>query len=255
MECALTSPTYSRGLLTVQLKYKARVYMGIKIKNWNKFQHYGDSRRPIWIKLYRELLDDVHWHELDPLAAKCLVMMWLIASENDGNLPDSKALAFRLRISERELKSLLSQLNNFLEQDASKLLADCKQDASLYKETDREEEIEKDTPLDRRGAPTKRGCRLPSDWMPKDHIHETYELEKFRDYWASVPGQRGMKLDWDATWRNWMKNSQERRRVPKENYLDRIARTTKEIINEQGTSSKGRLDSFGLLPFGKQGRD
>lgn len=235
----------------MQLKPKVLVKMTLKIKNWNKFQHYGDSRRPIWIKLYRELLDDVHWHELDPLAAKCLVMMWLIASENDGNLPDSKALAFRLRISERELKSLLSQLNNFLEQDDSKLLAESYQVASLYKEKEREEEIEKDTPLDTRAAGRKKGYRLPADWMPKDHIHETYELEKFRDYWASVAGQRGVKLDWDATWRNWVKNANERKKIPKENYLDRIARTTKEIIDEQGTSRQSRLDSFSLLPFGK----
>jgi hypothetical protein len=231
--------------------------MSIKIRNWNKFQHYGDSRRPIWIKLYRELLDDVNWHELDPLAAKCLVMMWLIASENDGNLPETKALAFRLRISERELKALLPQLNNFLVQDASKLLAESYQDASLYKEEerDKEKEIEKEVPLDRRSTRPKKGCRLPVDWMPKDFIEETYELEKFRDYWASVSGQRGVKLDWDATWRNWVKSAKERRPAKKENYLERIARTTTEIINEQGTSSKGRLDSFGLLPFGKSGRD
>jgi len=122
--------------------------MGIKIRNWNKFQHYGDSRRPIWIKLYRELLDDVNWHELEPLAAKCLVMMWLIASENDGNLPDTKALAFRLRISERDLKALLPQLNNFVEQDASNLLAESYQDASLYKEKEREIELEENRTLD-----------------------------------------------------------------------------------------------------------
>lgn len=229
--------------------------MSIKIRNWNKFQHYGDSRRPIWIKLYRELLDDVNWHELDPLAAKCLVMMWLIASENDGNLPDTKALAFRLRISERELKALLPQLNNFVEQDASKLLAESYQDASLYKEKERDKEKEEIRDLDTRAAGSKKGCRLPADWMPKDHPEETYELEKFRDYWASVAGQRGTKLDWDATWRNWVKSAKERRPAKKENYLERIARTTKEIINEQGTSSQSRLDSFGLLPVGKQRRD
>jgi hypothetical protein len=228
--------------------------MALKIRNWNKFQHYGDSRRPIWIKLYRELLDNVNWHELEPLAAKCLVMMWLIASENDGNLPDIKSLAFRLRISERDLKALLPQLNNFVEQDASKLLAEGYQDASLYKEKEREIEKEKDKPLDTRAAGSKKGFRLPSDWMPQDHFEETYELEKFRDYWASVPGQKGCKLDWDATWRNWVKSARERRPAKKENYLDRIARSTKEILNEQGTSSKGRLDSFGLLSYGKQGR-
>lgn len=53
-----------------------------------------------------------------------------------------------------------------------------------------------------------RGTRLPEDWKPRieDGINEI-ELEKFRDYWISVSGQRGVKRDWDATWRNWLRNS------------------------------------------------
>lgn len=31
------------------------------------------------------------------------------------------------------------------------------------------------------------------------------ELEKFRDYWAAQPGQKGVKTDWPATWRNWVR--------------------------------------------------
>jgi hypothetical protein len=27
--------------------------------------------------------------------------------------------------------------------------------------------------------------------------------ERFRDYWLAVPGARGRKADWGATWRNW----------------------------------------------------
>jgi hypothetical protein len=30
-----------------------------------------------------------------------------------------------------------------------------------------------------------------------------FEWEKFRDYWQSIAGQKGCKLDWPATWRNW----------------------------------------------------
>lgn len=35
------------------------------------------------------------------------------------------------------------------------------------------------------------------------------ELEKFRDYWAAQPGQKGVKTDWPATWRNWVRRSVE----------------------------------------------
>jgi hypothetical protein len=51
------------------------------------------------------------------------------------------------------------------------------------------------------------GTRLPPDWEPKQHQERTEELEKFRDYWIAQPGVKGRKVDWDATWRNWIRNS------------------------------------------------
>jgi hypothetical protein len=31
--------------------------------------------------------------------------------------------------------------------------------------------------------------------------------EQFKDYWIAQAGQKGVKLDWDATWRNWVRNT------------------------------------------------
>jgi hypothetical protein len=90
--------------------------LSIRIKNWSQFQHFKD-RRPPWVKLYRDLLDDMEWHELDANAAKALVMFWLIASETDGELPDTKKLAFRLRMSEKECLDIISKLSHWLEHD------------------------------------------------------------------------------------------------------------------------------------------
>ena len=86
------------------------------VKGWAKFQHFKD-RRPPWIKLYRDILDDVEWHELDPASAKALVMLWLIASENEGNLPSIKVLAFRLRLSEAKVTAILSGLRHWIVED------------------------------------------------------------------------------------------------------------------------------------------
>lgn len=56
-----------------------------------------------------------------------------------------------------------------------------------------------------------RGSRLPEDWRPSASAAEFAEslgldpeavLGEFRDYWTGVPGQKGVKLDWDATYRN-----------------------------------------------------
>ncbi|MBO9398752.1 YdaU family protein [Shimia sp. R9_2] len=62
-----------------------------------------------------------------------------------------------------------------------------------------------------------RGDRLPEDWvlpkalgdwavdqgLPPQDVRK--EAAKFIDYWHSVPGQKGVKLDWPATWRNWIR--------------------------------------------------
>lgn len=37
------------------------------------------------------------------------------------------------------------------------------------------------------------------------------ELPKFTDYWRSQPGQRGVKLDWPATFRNWLRKAHDHR--------------------------------------------
>ena len=75
---------------------------------------------------------------------------------------------------------------------------------------------------ERECAPTARprGTRLPSGWSPssdaldwtkaeKPGLDPLQTLEKFRDYWTAQPGQKGVKTDWDATWRNWV-----RREIP-----------------------------------------
>jgi X-X-X-Leu-X-X-Gly heptad repeat protein len=69
--------------------------------------------------------------------------------------------------------------------------------------------------------PLLNSYRLPEDWQPKENdilimkehfpsIDLKLETHAFRDYWASVAGARGKKADWDATWRNWIRNSYKR---------------------------------------------
>jgi hypothetical protein len=116
----------------------------MKIKNWSKFQHFKD-RRPPWVKLYRDILDDLEWHELDPLAAKVLVMLWLIASEDDGRIPNTKTLAFRLRLTEVKTKEIVSKLSHWLEQDDINTISEGYQLDLPETETETEKEKEKDT--------------------------------------------------------------------------------------------------------------
>ena len=64
----------------------------------------------------------------------------------------------------------------------------------------------------------KRGSRLPQDWFltkamgdwatqERPDLDVRQVAEQFKDYWAAQAGQKGVKLDWDATWRNWVRNT------------------------------------------------
>lgn len=66
----------------------------------------------------------------------------------------------------------------------------------------------------------KRGTRLPDDWTPSEDLKRwtldncpglngPYVAAQFRDYWHAVPGAKGVKLDWDATWRTWCRRQHE----------------------------------------------
>lgn len=117
----------------------------MKIKNWKKHQHFKD-RKPPWIKLYRDILDDIEWHELDAKSAKVLIMLWLIASENDGELPPIKTLSFRLRMSEKDLISSCNSLSNWLIQDDINTISERYQSDSVETETETEKKREKEPP-------------------------------------------------------------------------------------------------------------
>lgn len=66
-----------------------------------------------------------------------------------------------------------------------------------------------------------RGTRVPDDFQPDPDLIEWAQQnaptcgradhEAFMDYWQSVPGQKGRKVDWRKTWRNWMRKEHERR--------------------------------------------
>lgn len=115
--------------------------MGLKIKNWHDFQHFKPGTRSmVWVKLYRKLLDDPDWHDLEPVHAKGLVNLWLLASESDGYLPDIRKISFRLRLSESEVKRLISALNHWLINDDDSLISDGYQNDALDKEEEEEKE-------------------------------------------------------------------------------------------------------------------
>lgn len=190
----------------------------LRVHNWQRFQHYRD-RKPAWIKLHRELLDDMDFHML-PLASRALApMIWLLASEYDGGaIPysgeqDLRRIAFRLRAGVDEVREALSPLIEagllILEdgaQDsgsenpgsseakprpepaASTALAECKQSACLERERETEEERETETERETtlsvsHGEPDRAvSSDEPDKPLPKPDKRAAEVLEVFAHY-------------------------------------------------------------------------
>lgn len=80
--------------------------------------------------------------------------------------------------------------------------------------------------------PKKRAARLPEDWKPDREYWEAAKLinpsatqewfvgtaNKFRDYWIAKSGKDATKVDWLATWRNWIRRDVENQGAPRGQY-------------------------------------
>lgn len=72
--------------------------------------------------------------------------------------------------------------------------------------------------------PRKRGCRCPDDYTPGEDLRQWAEdrgftdaaiadmTAEFVDYWRAKSGKDATKLDWDGTWRNWVRKEDPDRR-------------------------------------------
>jgi uncharacterized protein YdaU (DUF1376 family) len=66
-------------------------------------------------------------------------------------------------------------------------------------------------------APPKKGTRIPSDftiplgtieWAQEKHLpNPKDQIEAFVDYWTAKVGVQAYKLDWPATFRNWLRRA------------------------------------------------
>ncbi|WP_375613676.1 YdaU family protein [Bartonella sp. AP153HLJHH] len=75
---------------------------------------------------------------------------------------------------------------------------------------------QENVPKKAKRAKANRGCRLPTDFepdydfaiaegLPPERVK--VEIAKFRDYWRSKAGANATKIDWQATWRNWVRRA------------------------------------------------
>lgn len=89
-------------------------------------------------------------------------------------------------------------------------------------------------------ASKARGTRLPDGWQPDQALADwtranapaaanALEVDRFRDYWQSLSGQRAIRANWSATWRNWARKCQEQHTQPARGQAPRS--TTTDRVN------------------------
>lgn len=212
-----------------------------KVKNWEKYQHYkpkfaskGEPVKPVWIKFYISTLDDYQFHSLPLEARAALPLLWLMASESNGIIPEPSEIAFRLRMSLTELDIALKALisKGFLEnldlfyndsireekrieekrRDKKESIVFVSADAKTENEKNLKPKSEKGKRLraflDAETEPVV--CKRWGGWAQDQGMDEIFineQMHMFEDYWNAIPGQKGIKLDWDGTWRNWCRKA------------------------------------------------
>ena len=200
-----------------------------------------------WFRFYDEVLNDPKVQTLDPLAFKVWVNCLCLASANDspsGKLGTLEAVSFALRETletvssafhtlcargliatenetfhipkwgKRQYKSDTStdRVKRFRER--SRNVTETVPDT----ETDKEKKEKKTSPVGEAKEKPIRGSRLPRNWSLPDpwrtwavaerpELDVDKEAEKFRDFWWAKSGKDGTKIDWEATWRNWIRNA------------------------------------------------
>lgn len=118
-------------------------------------------------------------------------------------------------------------------------------------EVEVEEEITTNPPALRAGPPraSSRGTRLDPEWIPATEVRDKLaaefpavsqraEFAKFRDYWAGVPGAKGRKADWTATYRNWIRRAAENAPAASRRPLGRPGRTERALAAVDAVSAK-----------------
>ena len=87
----------------------------MRIKNWDKYNHYKHKSDMKWFKCYgRDLLNDADFMMMDDVKQVTLFKLWCLASESQGNLPQISEIAFRLRKPIDFIEKMLKELDSWL---------------------------------------------------------------------------------------------------------------------------------------------
>ena len=157
----------------------------------------NDPERPSWVRCEKDGVAGLRIHDYEKHQTTTADIEKKRESGRLGGLAKAQ----------RSASKGVAPASGSVEQTASTSLA------KTETETETPSSTKKETP------PATRGTRLDPSWLPSKEdiakirtecpgIDPQAEHVEFVDYWVAVPGAKGVKLDWSATWRNWMRRKQ-----------------------------------------------
>jgi len=190
---------------------------------------------------YTLLIDSCYDREVFPTLEQALEWTW---ASTEAEVDAVKFVLSRFfvldkdgcYVQDRILQELLHYHKNA---DTNKRIADEREAKRRENRTKREQVVDEappnHKPLTTNHKPIEKktlGKRLATDFtFPKEwaefcietrpELHPTKTFDQFKDYWIAQAGQKGVKLDWFATWRNWVRSTN----APKQNPADNIRLT------------------------------
>jgi hypothetical protein len=232
-----------------------------------------------WFRLYSEFAHDPKIQMLsEAMQRRYVMLLCLRCSEVLETLHETE-IAFQLRLSTAELdetkqlfiaKNFIDKQWNLLNWDKRQFVSDsstmrvARHREKKKQESNVDETLQKrpsnatdtDTDTDTEKKKNKRGSRLASDFcftkewedfcqQTRPELNPVKTFDQFKDYWIAQAGQKGVKLDWFATWRNWVRSTN----VPKQNPYD-IVRLTVPSKNEPDAAlEKIKADDKKAVPI------
>ena len=122
----------------------------LKIKNWEKYQHYS-KRNPPWIKLHNKLFDNYEYGRLQNDSKLLLISLYLLASKCDNCIPNDVEWIKKKTMIQGKIeivpliKAGFININSGVpscDQNDSEVIATCKQNGGTETETETETKTE-----------------------------------------------------------------------------------------------------------------
>jgi hypothetical protein len=192
-----------------------------------------------WFRLYAEFATDPKVQSMSETLQRRFIMFLCLQCADEFEKLSDEETAFALRISLQELvetkeaftkKGLLvdGKISNWNKRQYTSDSSTSRVRKHRERQRNGNETLQQrsvtpsdtDTDTDTEKKRESRASRLPSDFSltPERRLVAEAEtlpaertFEKFRDYWRAIPGAKGRKLDWDATWRNWCRSDKDAR--------------------------------------------